>query len=52
MTLLNQTQVPDTTYERTAKEFPDAELAALIGLILTINAWNRIGVTTRPQPGT
>ena len=52
MTLLSQTHVPDTTYERAAKEFPDAELASLIGLILTINARNRIGVTTRLQPGT
>jgi hypothetical protein len=26
------------------------ELAQLIGLILTINAWNRIGVTTRLDP--
>jgi len=34
------------------KEFPDAELASLIGPILTINAWNRIGVTTRLEPGT
>ncbi len=52
MTLLSQTHVPDATYERAAKEFPDAELASLIGLILTINAWNRIGVTTQLEPGT
>ncbi|MBQ0986103.1 carboxymuconolactone decarboxylase family protein [Streptomyces sp. F63] len=43
--------VPDEVYERAAAQFKEAELAQLIGLILTINAWNRIAVTTRALPG-
>jgi AhpD family alkylhydroperoxidase len=50
MTLLSQTHVPDEVYAQAAKEFDQPELAQLISLILTINAWNRIGVTTRLQP--
>jgi AhpD family alkylhydroperoxidase len=50
VTLLAQTHVPDDVYEQAAAEFGPGELAQLISLILTINAWNRIGVTTRLQP--
>ncbi len=38
-------------YERAAGQFEEAELAQLIALITTINAWNRFGVTTRMTPG-
>jgi AhpD family alkylhydroperoxidase len=51
VTLVSQTHVPDDVYAVASKHFPEAELAQLIGLILTINAWNRIAVTTRSQPG-
>jgi AhpD family alkylhydroperoxidase len=50
VTLLSQTHVPDAVYAQAAEAFDQTELAQLIGLILTINAWNRIGVTTRMQP--
>jgi len=50
VTLLAQTHVPDDVYQHAAGHFDQAELAQLIGLILTINAWNRIGVTTRLEP--
>ncbi|WP_058045898.1 carboxymuconolactone decarboxylase family protein [Streptomyces roseifaciens] len=43
--------VSDEVYERAAKHFPQEELAHLIALITTINAWNRIGVTTGLAPG-
>jgi len=44
--------VPDETYGAAAAEFSEAELGALISLIITINAWNAIGVTTHAwQPG-
>jgi AhpD family alkylhydroperoxidase len=46
VTLMPQTHVPDEEFAAAAAEFPEAELAALIGLIVTINAWNAIGVTT------
>ncbi len=51
VTLLSETHVPDDVYAQAEDEFEPAELAQLIGLILTINAWNRIGVTTRLEPG-
>jgi AhpD family alkylhydroperoxidase len=37
-------------YSEAAGEFSDVELAQLISVILTINAWNRIAVTTRKAP--
>jgi AhpD family alkylhydroperoxidase len=52
MTLLSETHVPDEVYDLAAKHFDQPELAQLISLILTINAWNRIGVTCRLEPGT
>jgi AhpD family alkylhydroperoxidase len=47
VTLLSESHVPDDVYERAAKHFPDEELSQLISLLVTINAWNRVGVTTR-----
>ena len=52
MTLLSETHVPDDVYDHAAKHFGQPELAQLISLVLAINAWNRIGVTTRLEPGT
>ncbi len=52
VTLLASTHVPDADYEAVAKEFSPAEVAALVALIVAINAWNRIGVATRAwEPG-
>jgi AhpD family alkylhydroperoxidase len=51
VTLLAQTHVPDEVYAATADHFEPADMAQLISLIMTINAWNRIGVTTRLHPG-
>ncbi|UNO40297.1 carboxymuconolactone decarboxylase family protein [Streptomyces sp. MST-110588] len=51
ITLLTEGFVPDAVYERAATHFQDTELAQLIALITTINAWNRIGVSTRMSPG-
>jgi AhpD family alkylhydroperoxidase len=51
VTRLSETHVPDDVYALAAEQFEQAELAQLISLILTINAWNRIGVTTRLRPG-
>src|SRR6266702_8312322 len=47
VTLLAKDHVPDQVYEAVAAEFTDDEVAALLGLIVTINAWNAIGVSTR-----
>jgi AhpD family alkylhydroperoxidase len=52
VTLLASTHVPEADYEAVAKEFGPAEIGALVALIVTINAWNRIGVATRAwEPG-
>ncbi|WP_078889200.1 carboxymuconolactone decarboxylase family protein [Streptomyces sp. NRRL S-1813] len=51
VTLLTEGFVPDAAYDRAAVHFGQAELAQLIALISTINAWNRFGVSTRMAPG-
>jgi AhpD family alkylhydroperoxidase len=47
VTRLADTHVPDEAYQAVAVEFSPQEVAALVSLIVTINAWNAIGVTTR-----
>ncbi|MEV7776908.1 carboxymuconolactone decarboxylase family protein [Kitasatospora sp. NPDC088351] len=44
--------VSDEVYGRAAAHFEEKELAQLISLCFTINAWNRINVATRKTPGT
>jgi AhpD family alkylhydroperoxidase len=52
ITLMPQTHVPGADFAQAAAEFSEAELGALISLIVTINAWNAIGVSTRAwMPG-
>jgi len=50
VTVLTDGFVPDEVYDRAAEHFDDQELAQLISVILTINAWNRIAVSTRRVP--
>lgn len=50
VTVLTDGFVPDEVYDRAAEHFDDRELAQLISVILTINAWNRIAVSTRRVP--
>jgi AhpD family alkylhydroperoxidase len=47
VTRLSDTHVPDEAYQEVAAEFGPAQVAALVSLIVTINAWNAIGVSTR-----
>jgi AhpD family alkylhydroperoxidase len=47
VTLMPQTHVPAADFAEAAAQFSPAELAALVSLIVTINAWNAIGVSTR-----
>jgi AhpD family alkylhydroperoxidase len=47
VTLLARDHVPTEAYNAVAAEFTAAEVAALVSLIVTINAWNAIGVSTR-----
>ena len=43
-------KVSDATYEKAAALFDRAYLAKLIMAIISINAWNRIGVATKMEP--
>ena len=42
--------VSDDTYNKAAALFDQAYLAQVIMAIISINSWNRIGITTRLQP--
>jgi AhpD family alkylhydroperoxidase len=50
MTDLTHNHVADDVYGRAAEAFSQRELSQVIAMALTINAWNRIGVTTRLRP--
>jgi AhpD family alkylhydroperoxidase len=47
VTLLAVDHVPDSAYAAVAAQFSPDEVAALLSLIVTINAWNAIAVSTR-----
>ena len=47
VTLLAEDHVPTEAYDDVAACFTPGEVAALVSLIVTINAWNRISVSTR-----
>jgi len=52
VTQLASTHVPDEAYRAVAAEYSPAEVGALLSLIVTINAWNAVGVATRAwEPG-
>jgi AhpD family alkylhydroperoxidase len=46
VTLMAADHVPDAAYDRVATHFSPDEVAALLALIVAINAWNAIGVAT------
>jgi AhpD family alkylhydroperoxidase len=49
--LVGGDHVSDEVYAKAAAAFTERELGQVIAMALTINAWNRIGVTTRlPLP--
>jgi AhpD family alkylhydroperoxidase len=47
VTRLADTHVPDADFEAVAAHFSPDEIAALISLIVAINAWNAVSVGTR-----
>jgi len=52
VTLAAQTRVPEADFAEAAAVFSEEEIAALISLIVMINAWNAVGVSTRTwMPG-
>ena len=46
VTLMAGEHVPDAVYETVAAHYSPDEIAALLALIATINAWNAVGVAT------
>ena len=46
VTLMAGDHVPDAAYQAIAAHYSPDEVAALLALIITINAWNAIGVAT------
>ena len=50
ITRVSETHVPETAWEDASAHFSPDELGALVSLIVTINAWNAIGVSTRAWP--
>jgi AhpD family alkylhydroperoxidase len=47
VTLVATTHVPAADYEAVAAHFSPDEIAALLGLLVAINAWNALAVSTR-----
>jgi AhpD family alkylhydroperoxidase len=52
VTLLHDGHVPREVFDEAARHFEPEALAQLVAQLVAINAWNRIGVTTRGwEPG-
>jgi AhpD family alkylhydroperoxidase len=52
MATMADSHVPVAAFEAVARHYSPDEIAALVALVVTITAWNAIGVSTRAwQPG-
>jgi AhpD family alkylhydroperoxidase len=51
ITLISDGYVPDHVWERARAAFDERELSQLVFAITAINAWNRLNVTARVEPG-
>ena len=52
VTLIGDGHVPRDVWDSARAQFADDELAHLLWAIVAINAWNRIALATRMEPGT
>jgi AhpD family alkylhydroperoxidase len=52
VTLIARDRVPDAVYESVRPHFTETELADLTLAVATINAWNRLAISARSEPGT
>jgi AhpD family alkylhydroperoxidase len=52
VTLVAGGGVPDDVYAEAAAHFDDGELARVLALVLTINTWNRVALSTAKKAGT
>src|SRR4051794_6941589 len=51
VTRITEGHVPDEVFEKSRAHFSEPELIALLVTITTINAWNRLAITTRVEVG-
>ena len=51
MTVLERGGVPDAIWDEAAARFDEEELGHLVVVIASINAWNRLQITTKAEPG-
>lgn len=51
ITLIGEGHVPADVWEAAAGEFGAEELMNLVWQCIAINAWNRLAITTRAEPG-
>ena len=51
MTRIADTHVPDDVWQQARDQFTEDELAQVVFAIMVINAWNRLCVSTRVEPG-
>ena len=51
VTLIADAHVPDEVWDAEAAEFESRELAHLVFAITAINAWNRLVISARTEPG-
>jgi AhpD family alkylhydroperoxidase len=51
MTLVADGHVPDDVWDRATGAFDESDLAQLVFGIAAINAWNRLMITSRTEPG-
>jgi AhpD family alkylhydroperoxidase len=51
ITRIYEGHVPDEVWQRARATFSEEELAQLIFAVTAINAWNRLAITTRMEPG-
>jgi AhpD family alkylhydroperoxidase len=51
VTKITEGHVPDAVWEHAKSQFNEQELIALVVTLTTINAWNRLAITTRADVG-
>ena len=52
VTVVADGHVPRAVWDEAAEHFAEDELAQVLWAIVAINAWNRIAIATRMEPGT
>ncbi len=52
LTLITNGHVPDAVYAEVQPHFSEKELSNLTFAVVTINAWNRLAISSRMPPGT